>query len=129
MWKAEVRSYNKGFPEEINRLICDHLSTLVFVPTQRGVKNLYREGFGATNRAPIPLTMKIYFCGDIMHDNSLHFFFCSGPAFRYSRKLQLENKSFSLVTMHRPSNVDDPAVLAQLFTTFHTLAEEKTPRW
>ncbi len=121
-----VRSYNKGFPEEINRLICDHLSTLVFVPTQRGVENLYREGFGATNRAPYTINNpKIYFCGDIMYDNSLHFSSLAARRSDILTRLQLENKSFSLVTMHRPSNVDDPAVLAQLFTTFHTLAEEE----
>lgn len=123
-----VRSYNKDFPEEINRLICDHLSTLVFVPTQRGVENLYREGFGATNRSPYSINNpKIYFCGDIMYDNSLYFSTVAAQKSDILRRLKLESVRFSLVTMHRPSNVDDPAVLGQLFSSFHDLAvEDKT---
>lgn len=121
-----VRSYNKDFPEEINRLICDHLSTLVFVPTQRGVDNLYREGFGATNRAPYSINNpKIYFCGDIMFDNSLFFSTVAAQKSDFISRLQLPTKRFSLVTMHRPSNVDDPAVLEKLFETFLALAEEE----
>jgi UDP-GlcNAc3NAcA epimerase len=60
-----------------------------------------------------------------MYDNSLHFSSLAARRSDILTKLQLENKSFSLVTMHRPSNVDDPAVLAQLFSTFHNLAEEE----
>jgi UDP-GlcNAc3NAcA epimerase len=121
-----VRSYNKDFPEEINRLICDHLSTLVFVPTQRGVENLYREGFGAANRSPFTINNpKIYFCGDIMYDNSLFFSAVAAQKSDIISKLNLSTKRFSLVTMHRPSNVDDPEVLAKLFGTFHELAEEE----
>jgi len=121
-----VRSFNKAFPEEINRLICDHLSTLVFVPTHHGRENLYREGFGKENKAPYTINNpQVYYCGDIMYDNSLYFSSIAAQRSDVLKRLGMENSPFSLVTMHRPSNVDDVQVLASLFQTFHDLAVEE----
>ena len=120
-----VRSFNKGFPEEINRLICDHLSTLIFVPTQNGVENLYREGFNEKNTAPFSINHpKVYYCGDIMYDNSLYFSQVAETKSGILKRLNIENTRFGLVTMHRPSNVDDVNVLNGLFETFHDIAVE-----
>lgn len=72
--EAGLRSKNKAMPEEVNRIMCDHVSTLLFSPTQVGYNNLVKEGFPsqlkekATSDNP-----NIYHCGDIMFDNSLHF--------------------------------------------------------
>ena len=72
--EAGLRSFNKSMPEEINRILCDHVSTLLFSPTQTGYDNLIREGFSkqlspkATADHP-----NIYHCGDIMYDNTLFF--------------------------------------------------------
>ncbi len=120
-----VRSFNKGFPEEINRLICDHLSTLVFVPTQNGVQNLFHEGFDAGNQPPFSIdNPKVYYCGDIMYDNSLYFSQLAATKSDVLKRLKVEKTSFGLVTMHRPSNVDDVAVLSRLFETFNEIAVE-----
>lgn len=120
-----VRSFNKGFPEEINRLICDHLSTLIFVPTQNGVENLYREGFNEKNTAPFSINHpKVYYCGDIMYDNSLYFSQVAETKSNILKRLNIEKTRFGLVTMHRPSNVDDVTVLNGLFETFHDIAVE-----
>ncbi|MCC6690058.1 MAG: UDP-N-acetylglucosamine 2-epimerase, partial [Bacteroidia bacterium] len=72
--EAGLRSYNKNMPEEINRILCDHVSTLLFSPTKTGFANLVKEGFRKNTRAPYTAdNPKIYHCGDVMYDNSLYF--------------------------------------------------------
>ena len=61
--EAGLRSFNKSMPEEINRICCDHCSTLLFSPTATGFKNLINEG----------IRSGIYHCGDVMYDNSKYF--------------------------------------------------------
>ena len=68
-----VRAYNKKFPEEVNRIICDHLSTLIFVPTLSGMKSLEREGLAETKPPYSMNNPGVFHCGDIMYDNSLFF--------------------------------------------------------
>jgi len=120
-----VRSYHKDYPEEVNRLLCDHLSTLVFVPTRSGVESLYKEGFPSDNPGPYHAdNPRVYHCGDIMYDNSLYFASIAREKSPILRALGIEGKRFGLVTMHRPNNVDDPKVLGQLFGGFSTLARE-----
>jgi len=117
-----VRSYNKSYPEEINRVICDHLSTLIFVPTLSGMKNLQREGFSEDPKPPFQIdNPKVYHCGDIMYDNSLYF--AEKAAYKSSvlKDLDLKNKQYGLLTIHRANNVDDPGTLASLFKTFDQL--------
>ena len=72
--EAGLRSYNKKMPEEVNRVVCDHLSTLLFSPTKSGFDNLIKEGFSGSTTPPFNAdNPKIYHCGDVMFDNS-HFF-------------------------------------------------------
>jgi UDP-GlcNAc3NAcA epimerase len=121
-----VRSYNKSFPEEINRLICDHLSTLIFVPTVSGMKSLRKEGFVEFVKPPFSIdNPKVYHCGDIMYDNSVYFAHKATEKSFILKNLGIENKSFGLVTLHRPSNVDDANTLIELMNTFDTLAKEE----
>jgi UDP-GlcNAc3NAcA epimerase len=72
--EAGLRSYNKSMPEELNRIISDHSSTLLFAPTNAAFKNLMNEGFRPENSPPYTIdNPKIYLTGDIMYDNSLFF--------------------------------------------------------
>ena len=74
--EAGMRSFNKQMPEEINRIATDHVSTLLFSPTDAGFKNLLHEGFSPENIPPYYIdNPKIYHCGDIMYDNALFFVF------------------------------------------------------
>ncbi len=120
-----VRAFRKDMPEETNRIICDHLSTLIFVPTQSGLDNLWREGFRKDNQPPYSAdNPKVFHCGDIMYDNSLLLAEVAAHKSTLLKQLDLLGKHFALVTMHRPRNVDDPEILSKLFQTFCDLATE-----
>jgi UDP-GlcNAc3NAcA epimerase len=122
--EAGLRSFNKLMPEEVNRIMCDHTSTLLFSPTITGYTNLIKEGFSkdlakkATADSP-----NIYHCGDVMYDNSLYFSKISDERSSILEDLKLINESFILVTVHRNDNTDDPVKLNQLFSTFLKIAE------
>jgi UDP-GlcNAc3NAcA epimerase len=120
-----VRSYNKKFPEEVNRLICDHLSTLIFVPTISGIDSLSREGLNRDNSPPFTMNNAgVFHCGDIMYDNSIFFGIESEERTQYFQNLNVLENEYALVTMHRPSNVDEPKVLANLLHTFLTISNK-----
>ncbi|TFH34289.1 MAG: UDP-N-acetylglucosamine 2-epimerase (non-hydrolyzing), partial [Bacteroidia bacterium] len=72
--EAGVRSFNKLMPEEVNRILSDHVSTLLFAPTDTALKNLMREGIRPENSPPFTIdNPKIFLSGDIMYDNSLFY--------------------------------------------------------
>lgn len=123
--EAGLRSFNKKMPEEINRITCDHCSTLLFSPTKAGFDNLIREGFKATNIPPYTLgNPKIIHCGDVMYDNSLYFESLATQQSKILDTLQLNNKKYVLVTVHRAENTDVSSNLNNLFSSFHALSNE-----
>ena len=72
--EAGLRSFNKAMPEEVNRIMCDHVSSFLFTPTKTGLINLIKEGFNVGTMPPYNANNpKIYHCGDVMYDNSLYF--------------------------------------------------------
>jgi len=124
--EAGLRSFNKNMPEEINRLLSDHCSTLLFAPTNAAFKNLVAEGFRPENVPPYNINNpKIYLTGDIMYDNTL--FFSSLAEKKKSHLLQMLDigrGEFALVTIHRDINTDDILRLNTILTTILNLAEE-----
>jgi UDP-GlcNAc3NAcA epimerase len=127
--EAGVRAYNKHYPEEVNRIVCDHLSTLLFTPTISGVNNLAKEGFNIENKPPYNMNNpKVFFCGDIMYDNSLYFAEVAKEKSFILSKLGIEGKDYVLITVHRPHNTDDILALNSLFRTFNDLTlQDKIP--
>ena len=122
--EAGLRSFNKAMPEEINRIVCDHCSTLLFSPTLAGVENLKREGFPMSNDRPFTIdNPKVYHCGDIMYDNSLHFAQIAEAKAQTIKTLGLEGKPFILATVHRDSNTDQPERLNAIFSAILRLSE------
>ena len=121
--EAGLRSFNKSMPEEINRIMCDHVSTLLFSPTKTGFNNLIQEGFLSQNNAPYSIdNPKIYHCGDVMFDNSLFFSKISDVKTSIINDLKLKNNGFILATIHRNNNTDEPIRLNALFNSLNDIS-------
>lgn len=112
-------------PEEINRIMCDQASTLLFVPTLAGIRNLEKEGFSIKAQAPYSIDNPgIFHCGDIMFDNLLHFSKTAEEKTSVISNLHLKGKQFILCTIHRDNNTDIPERLNAIFSALHHLTTE-----
>lgn len=121
--EAGLRSFNKAMPEEINRILCDHVSTLLFSPTSTGYKNLVNEGFKEKNSPPYNTdNPKIFHCGDVMYDNSLYFSSIAEQKTTILKQFNLSEGNFILATIHRNNNTDDPLRLEALFSAINSIA-------
>jgi UDP-N-acetylglucosamine 2-epimerase (non-hydrolysing) len=112
--EAGLRSFDDDMPEEINRKATDAISDLLYVSEPAGMTNLAREGIPESKRV---------FVGNVMIDTLLA---ARDEAARSTilDTLGLEADAYALLTLHRPSNVDDPAALAPLLGTLDTIAKE-----
>lgn len=107
--EAGLRSGDRTMPEEINRLVTDQISDLLFTPSQDGNENLMREGIPAE---------RIHFVGNVMIDTLVRLLpHAKMPAIGVEER-------YVLVTLHRPSNVDDPATLRAIMETLRQLSRE-----
>ena len=110
-------------PEEVNRIMCDHTSTLLFSPTASGLKNLLSEGFKDSNPGPYNANNpKVYHCGDVMYDNSLYFSAVAESKTGILQKHGLSAGQFILATIHRNNNTDEPARLNALFKSLNDIS-------
>lgn len=106
--EAGLRSFNKKMPEEINRITCDHASTLLFTPTETGLFNLNNEGFNIVAKAPFTIDNPgVFHCGDVMYDNSLYFSKISSSKYDICKMHNVKNNNFILATIHRDNNTDN----------------------
>ena len=122
--EAGLRSYNKAMPEEINRIACDHMSTLLFTPTNSGIENLKKEGFSIDiSKKASANYPHVYHCGDIMYDNSLYFSTVSEEKSTILSELNLKEDDFILCTVHRDSNTDIADNMEQIFHALLSIAE------
>ena len=118
--EAGLRSFNKAMPEEINRICCDHCSTMLFSPTLTGYNNLIKEGFNPENKKPFTIDNPgIYHCGDVMYDNSLYF------GSTANNQQPTTNSQYILCTIHRNNNTDEPERLSSIVKALLRLSEEK----
>lgn len=125
--EAGLRSFNKAMPEEINRICCDHCSTMLFSPTATGYKNLINEGFNPENKKPFTADNPgIYHCGDVMYDNSLFFGqrAMSNEQWANCQK-PIANSQYILCTTHRNNNTDEPKRLNAIVNALIKLSEDK----
>ena len=100
--EAGLRSFNRRMPEEINRVVADHVSDLLFAPTEVAVRNLVREGLSLE---------RIFRAGDVMYDAMLHYRPLASERSSIVRGLGLIPKHYVLATVHRAENTDDPVRL------------------
>ncbi len=111
--EAGLRSYVRAMPEEINRVVADHLSTHLFAPTRNAVENLAREG----------ITKGVVLTGDIMYDALLLHAPVAAEKSRIVGDLALEPGGYVLATVHRAANTDDPARLERIVEALGALRE------
>jgi len=121
--EAGLRSFNKSMPEEVNRILCDHVSTLLFSPTGTGYQNLLNEGFKESKAPFHPDNPGIFHCGDLMYDNSLYYSQTAQKKSEFIHTLSLKDIPFCLVTIHRNNNTDNPDRFNRIFETLIALSE------
>ncbi len=105
--EAGLRSFNRQMPEEINRIVTDHIASLLFAPTQTAIKNLEKEGLQESS----------FFSGDVMYDSTLYYkqLILKDPERFRIRDLPQE---YLLATVHRAENTDNPDNLKRIFLAF-----------
>ena len=112
--EAGLRSFNRRMPEEINRVLTDHLSTLLLCPTETGVVNLRREG----------ITDGVHNIGDVMYDAACF----AAAASRRSQildRLGLVERSYALATVHRAESTESRASLAEIVEFLRRQARDR----
>jgi UDP-N-acetylglucosamine 2-epimerase (non-hydrolysing) len=107
--EAGIRMLPRTMPEEINRVVVDRISSLLFCPSQKGVDNLAKEG----------IMDNVHFVGDVMYD----LFLLMAPRFTYRtfESLGLKEGRYLLMTLHRDYNVDDPLILGPILRAMNTV--------
>ncbi|CAA6604911.1 UDP-N-acetylglucosamine 2-epimerase [Rhodospirillaceae bacterium LM-1] len=111
--EAGLRSHDRAMPEEINRVLTDQISDLLFTTEKDALANLTREGIDPK---------RVHFVGNVMIDSLLWNLKRAVPA--QETLNGFAPQGFGLVTLHRPSNVDDPVVLARLFKTLAEISKD-----
>jgi UDP-N-acetylglucosamine 2-epimerase (non-hydrolysing) len=112
--ESGLRSFDRTMPEEINRMVTDIIADLLFTTEPSAEKNLLREGVDGS---------KIHFVGNVMID-SLHFYRPMAERSTILDDLSLAPGRYGLVTLHRPSNVDDPEGLRGILGVFDELGKD-----
>ena len=110
--EAGLRSFNRRMPEEINRVLTDHVSALLFTPTATADKNLHNEG----------IQRGVHRVGDVMYDAVLFYRDLAKKNASVLKTLQLQPRQYILATIHRAENTDDPQRLREIFSALIELA-------
>jgi len=120
--EAGLRSFNRRMPEELNRVVVDHVSDLLFAPTETAMKNLEREG----------LIERAHLIGDVMEEALRYYLPIARERSTILKRLQLDPKSYYLVTVHRAENTDSKqnleSVLQALVQLDHPVVFPLHPR-
>lgn len=125
--EAGLRSFNMAMPEEVNRIVCDQLSSILFAPTETAVTNLMNEGFGQS-KATFPNGKKrlVVNCGDVMFDNSLYYSGIAPSHTTIISDLGLQKEDYILSTIHRNNNTDSPKRLDAILRALIDIADENS---
>ena len=104
--EAGLRSHNREMPEEINRILTDHISDYLFAPTLTAMENIKIDN----------LYGKPFLVGDVMYDSLLYYGKIAEQKSRILKNLKLKQKEYILLTLHRPYNVDNICKLRNIFS-------------
>ena len=113
--EAGLRSFNRKMPEEINRILTDHASDILFTPSVAAINNLQNEGISKE---------KIINVGDVMYDAAIYFSKKAEKESSILSELQLQKKGFILTTIHRAENVDNLDTLKNIFDSLENIASD-----
>jgi UDP-N-acetylglucosamine 2-epimerase (non-hydrolysing) len=113
--EAGLRSFDRTMPEEINRILTDQISQMLFTPSLDANENLLREGIAAK---------KIHLMGNVMIDTLVRLLPLAKARWNIEPLRHWYEKQYILVTLHRPSNVDDPVMLRSLIETLTIISEQ-----
>jgi UDP-N-acetylglucosamine 2-epimerase (non-hydrolysing) len=113
--EAGLRSFDRTMPEEINRLLTDQIADMLFTPSSDGDENLLREGIARE---------KIYCVGNVMIDTLVRLLPQARERWDHEPLVSWQGNLYILVTLHRPSNVDDPSTLRILTETLVSISHE-----
>jgi len=112
--EAGLRSFDRTMPEEINRVLTDSISDLLFITEQSGIDNLKKEGVSDG---------KVHFVGNVMIDTMLANK-AKAEKSEILEKLALTEKGYAVITLHRPSNVDDMVNLEKIISAFEVIEKD-----
>jgi UDP-GlcNAc3NAcA epimerase len=112
--EAGLRSFNMQMPEEINRILSDRVSMLLFCPTKTAVTNLKAEG----------IVNGVYNVGDVMYDVALYYKELASKKSNILNQLNLKASGYVLATCHRAENTDHPEKLKEILSALAKLAED-----
>ena len=115
--EAGLRSFNMNMPEEINRILTDRISTILFCPTDKAIKNINNEGFAKE-------AIQVVQCGDVMEDSAIYFNKIAKEKTTILKQLVLETENYILATIHRAENTDDPEKLTTIFNSLDRINNE-----
>lgn len=115
--EAGLRSFNKQMPEEINRILTDHIASMLFCPTYTAIQNLAKEN----------ITEGIFHTGDVMYDAAIAFGQVAEEKSKILTTLGLQPKKFRLCTVHRAENTDNPERLTQIILALVAIATPDCP--
>lgn len=110
--EAGLRSFNMDMPEEVNRILTDRISDILFCPTKTAIDNLKKEGYDN-------ISVKQFLCGDVMFDAALYY----TPLSKKPESLNLD-AGFILSTIHRQENTDDTTKLSEIFEALAIIAQK-----
>jgi UDP-GlcNAc3NAcA epimerase len=122
--EAGLRSYNQVMPEEVNRLLTDHLSTVLFCPTDQAIRNLSKEGIKDGRRRVVKNV------GDVMYDSILYYSKIAERKSTLLKDLGFDTRhetrvtSYYLATLHRAENTDDPRRLKSILKALDEIGKE-----
>ena len=122
--EAGLRSFNMTMPEEVNRIVCDHLSSVLFAPTETAVRNLQKEGLDESNaQFNGGKKREVVLSGDVMYDNALYFSAIAEEKSRILEVCHVRPGEFILATVHRNFNTDVPKRISAIFKALSHIAD------